>query len=316
MAVYFGSDQRFIKESQRLYSHGPNETGPLLYGKEPISRKLGPGYYFDKEKDNNRNWNTKPRKKEPMSLSANSLPGMDPALAALLPDHIVLTGPNYRKFETPGVGSYSPKDRGTFGGSSSRPHTASSSRARQGTARTTGRSSRRRKEYHSSTAEKGTASAAGTTTRGVATLSSGNTGLTTPVRPSTAGATRGRNQPGGIVKNGMFLENNRFDDGSLYASPGPGAYNLESSKEHFSLTKSHNAKTFNSKLVLQPKTSDVRDGKSSAYGVGSQAYLHLRSMRDLGDGGMLPIGSDQLVVMNGSESSVSLSMSEQMALVS
>jgi len=284
MAVYFSSDERFISADQRLYKLGQDGGGQLIYGKEPIPPHIGPGFYFDKDNDYKRNWNAKIPKTEPMSRGApKRATDEEKRLRSMMPSWIVMTGANYQRAENPGPGSYTPYKDSTYGESNrsrggNRPNTASSSRSRRpGTATST--SSR-----------------------------PGSSSARVRSRPGTAGTPKSGRFPSGQIRDGVYFSDNRMDDG-LPQGPGPGSYNLENTKTHFQRAKSHNCR-------------GLLDGKKSLVKLSTYQDSELRKMQLLAmsaptkSENRLGEASEYNIAGDGSHSSVSLSMSEQMALVS
>jgi hypothetical protein len=126
--------------------------------------------------------------------------------------------------------------------------------------------------------------------------------------------------PSGSIRKGVYLENNRLEDG-MPASPGPGAYNLENAKVHFQLMHSHNSKGLTGpagqKSLMRRSSYEGMSGRQvmamSAPGGRSGVQLGLGLVHGPGK-------TSEFIFATGGEeesrSTVSLSMSEQMALVS
>ena len=121
--------------------------------------------------------------------------------------------------------------------------------------------------------------------------------------------------PSGSLRKGIYLENNRLEDG-MPASPGPGTYNLENAKVHFQLMHSHN-----SKGLIGPAGRKSLMRRSSYEGMSERQAMAM-SAHGGGSGVQLGLGLGEASECNlaaggeESRSTVSLSMSEQMALVS
>jgi len=324
MAVYFGEDERFIPKTMRMLKYGDDGGGQIHYAKPPIPAKIGPGYYFDSVNDYNRNWNTKLPRKEPMSLGAPVK--RDPKerlLSAKLPAWIVQTGTNYKRGLGPGPGTYTPYPSTSFG---------KAARARPKSSSASGRPPPSSSRPGSSRAgTRGAAAATGDTGDGIwpggATSSSCRPGTASGrmIRTNSAIATTdlartGSNPfsrfPSGSLRKGIYLENNRLEDG-IPASPGPGTYNLENAKVHFQLMHSHN-----SKALTGPAGQKSLMARSSYEGMSERQAMAM-SAPGRGSGVKLGLGlglgeASEYNLAGGEESrsTVSLSMSEQMALVS
>jgi hypothetical protein len=126
--------------------------------------------------------------------------------------------------------------------------------------------------------------------------------------------------PSGSLRKGIYLENNRLEDG-MPTTPGPGTYNLENAKVHFQLMHSHNSKGLTGaagqhSLMRRSSYEGMSERQvmaMSAPGGRSGVQLGLGLVHGLGEASEfnLAAGGEE-----GSRSTVSLSMSEQMALVS
>jgi hypothetical protein len=267
MAVYFSEGSRF--SVHKLHKLGEDGAGTILHGREPLSKKLGPGCYFDLDSDYKRNWKTKTSKREPMSYGHRKSNPDVAEFNAKLPPWIVLPGANYQKKPSPGPGHYDPyNDR----------------------ERLSSRSGKRSKNH----------------------------GNRNNLRPSSAAAAASVGRfPRGIIHKGAYFEANFLPGIGSPSVPGPGTYDVD--MEHFALMVSHNVRRLSNDrdTIRSPITRP--NSRNESFRPVSQKY-RIQDGKNGRDNSSVALdmylGVDAGSTVDSHSTTVSLSASEQLALVS
>jgi len=301
MTSYFGTDKRFMRPEQRCYY----KDGALIYGKEPLDKSMGPGVYFDKVNEYNRNWNTKRPKQQPMERGMKKeVPADVERINSILQrSGVVLPGAYYKKTQSPIGPGYYESDR-YYKGYTPRPASSSAT----GT-------SRNRKSHDSGSGRPSPSGFTGTGT------GSGTRSFQPPTRPTTA---EPKGRWGDTLRHGIILEDNRFVDIS-HQYPGPGEhYQPDAGIGHYALSISHNVRRLEgyaeSSIAVRPNSpSEFTHYRPKSAGAGA-GYSHSgervkeRVITNSSTNALTAyLGQDGL--SQGDASSVSMSASEQMALM-